>query len=542
MPEIETRRVSLGGALASVPPAVASIGAPAATPSVTSVRFAQPSGTPPRATPKPASRSGDRRQTRLRPARETVRLEDRLACLLQPSLESLMATESLAMPFEPFGYQMDGVGFLVTRRRAVVADEMGLGKTMQAITALRLLARQGEAGRVLLVCPKPLIPNWRRELATWAPELSVATIAGTPERRAWLWRHATSIVRLVGYETLVRDGELSQLGENPYDIVVIDEAQRIKNRSGAAHAAVCALPRRRSWALTGTPIENSLEDLVGLFGFVSPGVLRPGVTRRDASRVIGDSVIRRTKERVLTDLPPKLIRDETIDLAPAQREAYERAEKEGVVRLEGLDSTHELTLQHVFQLVLRLKQICNFDPATGESAKAERLCEELTECRASGRKAIVFSQWVDTLNRLETLIGDGVSRYDGRMSVRAREAELVRFREDAACHTLLMTYGAGSVGLNLQFAQYVFLFDRWWNPAVEDQAINRAHRIGAAGPVTVTRMVCAGTLEERIDAILQEKRELFSSVFPGDTSPTSAGLSKDELLSVLRSPAERRGA
>lgn len=446
-----------------------------------------------------------------------------------------MASESLSMPFAPFPYQMDGVAFLYTRRQAVVADEMGLGKTMQAITALRLLARQGEAGRVLLVCPKPLIPNWRRELAQWAPELSVAVIDGTPQRRTWLWRNAKSVVCLVGYETLVRDRDTAVTPAAPYDVVVLDEAQRIKNRSGATHAAVTALPRRRSWALTGTPIENSLDDLVGLFEYVSPGKLHEGMRPRRVADAIGDAVLRRTKERVLKDLPPKLVRDEAIELTPAQRAAYQRAEEDGVVRLRSLDQERELTIQHVFELVLRLKQICNFDPATGESAKAERLRAELEECVASRRKAIVFSQWVDTLDRLADAIDvTGVARYDGRMSNTKREAELTRFRDDPSCGVLLMTYGAGSVGLNLQFAQYVFLFDRWWNPAVEDQAINRAHRIGAAGPVTVTRMLCVDTLEERIDKILRAKRELFSSVFPGDSTPQSCGLSKEELLSVLR--------
>ncbi|TWT43256.1 DEAD/DEAH box helicase [Botrimarina hoheduenensis] len=544
-PPIRAPRVESLALAAALKPAVVSLAIETPRIGVRRVMFAEPLATrsaPPvrqRRSADPAAVANDaaspaRRRTRVRPPRDAIRLEDRLACLLQPPLEALLAAESLRFPFEPFDYQMDGVAFLYPRRHAVVADEMGLGKTMQAITTIRLLAKSGEASRVLLVCPKPLIPNWRRELATWAPELRVTTIEGSPERRRWAWDQNDTLVQLVGYETLVRDRDLAHRADRRFDLVLLDEAQRIKNRSGATHAAVCGLNRDRSWALTGTPIENSIDDLVGIFEFVSPGTLRPGMRPRQVAAAARDDVLRRTKERVLKDLPPKLIRDEVISLSPEQSSTYRRAEDEGVIRLKHLDGERELAIRHVFELVLRLKQICNFDPLTGSSSKAERLEAELAECRASGRKAIVFSQWVNTLDRLTERCAEfNPARYDGGMSTARREAELVRFREQADCSVLLMTYGAGSVGLNLQFAGYVFLFDRWWNPAVEDQAINRAHRIGASGPVTVTRLLCEGTLEERIDTILREKRELFRNVFPGDLSPASAGLSRNELLSIF---------
>ncbi|MEO0529316.1 MAG: DEAD/DEAH box helicase [Planctomycetota bacterium] len=472
-----------------------------------------------------------------------VRLEDRLMCLLQPPVEALLRADSLPLPFTPFPYQMEGVAFLCPRRQAVVADEMGLGKTMQAITAMRLLVHKQEARRVLLVCPKPLITNWRRELSLWAPELSIALVEGSPAKREHLWRHGSSVLTLVGYEALLRDASLA--AERPFDLVVLDESQRIKNSGSATSAAVRGVTRERSWALTGTPIENSLDDLVGIFDFVSPGRLRLGMTPRAVGDAVRDSVIRRTKDEVLTDLPPKLVRDEPIDLTPEQWETYQRAEDEGVVRLRSIDEdTHQdLTIQHVFELVLRLKQVCNFDPATGASAKLERLEADLEECVASGRKAIVFSQWVDTIEQIAARLGKGPTKYateqyHGRVPHTRRDAVLDRFKKDPECAVLLMSYGAGSVGLNLQFAGYVFLFDRWWNPAVEDQAINRAHRIGAAGPVTVTRMLATGTIEERIDQVLQQKRELFDEVFRDGVGPGSAGLTRDELLALfpLRAP------
>lgn len=482
-----------------------------------------------------------KRQTRIRPPSDVVKLEDRLQYLLQPPLESLLDAQSLQFPFHPFPYQLDGMAFLYPRRHAVLADEMGLGKTMQSITTLRLLAHSGQLRRALLVCPKPLVTNWQRELALWAPELSVATVEGPQAKRLFAWRNASAVVTIANYETVVRDQEVfaeDALGQSlEYDLVMLDESQRIKNSRGATSRAVRSIKRSRSWALTGTPIENSTDDLAGIFDFVAPGTLRPGMKPRMMGEAVRDSVLRRTKDRVLTDLPPKVIRDAQIDLTPEQWETYQRAEGDGVVQLG--DMGKELTIQHVFELVLRLKQICNFDPATGASSKLERLEADLEECAASGRKAIVFSQWVQSIEKMaEKLQRFNPAQYHGRVPHKQRDGVIERFRNDPDCHVILMSYGAGSVGLNLQFAGYVFLFDRWWNPAVEDQAINRAHRIGAAGPVTVTRMIAAGTIEQRIDEVLCQKRELFASVFESDAAPQSYGLSRNELLSLfdLQSP------
>ncbi|TWT87333.1 ATP-dependent helicase HepA [Pseudobythopirellula maris] len=499
----------------------------------------------PRRDGKPAAAG---KRTRIRPPGDVVKLEDRLHYLLQPPLESLLEAGSLGFPFKPFPYQLDGVAFLFPRRHAVIADEMGLGKTMQSITTVRLLAHSGQLRRVLLVCPKPLVSNWRRELALWAPDVSVAVVDGPRARREWAWRHTSAVVTIANYESVVRDSDLlhSVDGAEPvarFDMVILDEAQRIKNKNGTTSAAVCALPRDRSWALTGTPIENSTEDLVGVYEFVSPGVLRSGMRAQEMATAVRDSVLRRTKERVLKDLPPKIVRDEAVDLAPEQWDAYRRAEDEGVLELsaEGAEGgAKSVDIHHVFELVLRLKQVCNFDPASGASGKADRLEAELEECVASGRKAIVFSQWVDTIDKLAKRLGRfNPAEYHGRVPHGRRDGVIDRFRNDPDCHVILMSYGAGSVGLNLQFAGYVFLFDRWWNPAVEDQAINRAHRIGAAGPVTVTRYACAGTIEERIDAILTEKRELFDKVFSDDLGLRSGGLTRDDLLSLfdLRGPS-----
>ncbi len=509
-------------------------GAAALTPSRSQV----PTTPPPLPRKRPGESNKSRTDlsllTRIRPPRDVVKLEDRLLYLLQPPLEHLFANESLEFPFHPFPYQLDGIAFLYPRQEAVLADEMGLGKTMQAIVAMRLLAQQGHVRRALLICPKPLVTNWQREIALWAPELPVTVIEGQQARRQWMWENVQTGVLLSNYETLVRDEVFAAQVPQPFDLMIIDESQRIKNRLGTTNEVVCSVPRRRSWALTGTPIENSADDLVGIFQFVSPGCLRPQMKTVDIRKSVSDYVIRRNKDQVDIELPPKMFRDANVELSAEQAAAYQLAEEEGVVRLNNLHA--ELTIQHVFELVLRLKQICNFDPATASSAKLDRLTADLDECVASGRKAIVFSQWVDTIEKLTArLTPFNPLEYHGKIPSRQRDPIIEKFREDPESHVLLMSYGAGSVGLNLQFSQYVFLFDRWWNPAVEDQAINRAHRIGAAGPVTVTRFITAGTIEERIDRVLEEKRELFNSVFDPEAQVSqSLGLSREEIFGLFQ--------
>jgi len=205
----------------------------------------------------------------------------------------------------------------------------------------------------------------------------------------------------------------------------------------------------------------------------------------------------------MKDMPPRLMRDAELPLSVEQQITYDGAENDGVMRLNELGDA--LDIKHVFELVLRLKQICNFDPVTGSSSKIERLVADMEEVAASGQKAIVFSQYVDVLK----VIGKRLLP-----------------------HKPLEYHG------HLQFCRYVFLFDRWWNPAIEDQAINRAHRIGAAGSVTITRMIMEGTIEQRIHEILEDKRELFREILSDGDSPSRRGLSKDEIFGLfnLRTP------
>ena len=475
-----------------------------------------------------------KKRTRIRPPADALSLQDRLFYLLQPPLESWLAGQELIMPFEPFAYQYEGIAWLFASHAALLADEMGLGKTMQTITGIRLLLRSGQVRRILLICPKPLIPNWQREFKMWAEELPVVTVEGNSARRRMLWTMPGVPILIANYELMARDlAEIPDDEQPKFDLLVLDEAQRIKNRTSRTAETARSIKRRRSWALTGTPIENRPEELASLFEFleVIPASASPDL--RQLSKLAKKYILRRTKDLVMKDMPPRIDRDAELELTDAQELAYRTAEKEGIVQLNSLGDS--ISVQHVFELVLRLKQITNYDPLTGESAKLERLVADMEEISASGGKAILFSQWTKTIDWLVPHMRPfNPLVYHGGVPTPKREPILAQFKQDPNAHILLMSYGTGAVGLNLQFASYVFLYDRWWNPAIEDQAINRAHRIGVKNPVIVTRFISKNTIEERIDRILREKRELFAAILgDGDNSNVSLSLNASEIFGLF---------
>ena len=250
----------------------------------------------------------------MRPPQDALSLQDRLFYLLQPPLETWLAGQDLVMPFEPFAYQYEGIAWLFSQNSALLADEMGLGKTMQAITAIRLLMRSGQARRVLLVCPKPLIPNWQREFKQWAEELPVILLEGDASRRKMLWTMPGINVLIANYELMSRD--LEELVDEDFprlDLLVLDEAQRIKNRDSRTAQVARSIPRKRSWALTGTPIENRPEELSSLYEFLEVIPPRSNPDLKQLQKLSKSYILRRTKDLVLTDLPPRL----SIDLRTA---------------------------------------------------------------------------------------------------------------------------------------------------------------------------------------------------------------------------------
>jgi SNF2 family DNA or RNA helicase len=451
--------------------------------------------------------------------------------LLQPPLEMLF-NGKVTLPFKPFPYQIAGMAFLMPRHHALIADEMGLGKTVQVIVSLRLLLHAGMINRALIVCPKPLVINWMRELRLWGPDVPFEVVGGDYETRKATWRVSNCPVKLVNYELLTRDVDLVDDDRVRFDLVVLDEAQRIKSAGSKTAQVVTCLRRQRSWAMSGTPIENRVEDLINIFAFAAPELIPPNTPPKALPALTADYILRRTKEMVLDDMPPRIVRDQLLELNAAQREAYDKAEKEGVIELNGLGDT--ITVQHVFELVMRLKQICNFDLKTGTSAKLDRILELMEEVAANDRKAIIFSQWTQPLEQIARhLTPYGPLLYHGKIPQAQRQPILDRFKSDPTRRVILMSYGTGSVGLNLQFTNYVFLYDRWWNPAIEDQAINRAHRLGQKSTVFVERFVSEGTIEERIAEVLEQKRALFNEMLAGNGQPSSLGMTEDEIFGLF---------
>jgi SNF2 family DNA or RNA helicase len=478
---------------------------------------------------------------RIPPEEGPVSLIERLRVVLATPLDSLLPgpATTLEWPAELHPFQIDGVRALLERDRILLADDMGLGKTVQALAAIRILCLQRRIEHVLLVVPASLSDQWRRELDKWAPELRAIIIRGNPTERAWQWR-AEAHVTIVSYETLRTDftaNPQSPPRKRTWDLVVLDEAQKIKNRDVEVSRETKALRRRRSWALTGTPLENKLDDLASIMEFVDHGdegtttrfVPGPALLERHAQLQL-----RRRKADVLEQLPPKQVIEITLPLLPRQQVSYLRAEREGIVELRNRGET--IQVQHVLELITRLKQICNLDPITEESAKLADIRERLEVLGEEEHRALLFSQYTD-----DTFGVAAVARhlsdfrpltFTGAMRGATRDQVIREFKDNPSHRILILSLKAGGVGLNLQEASYVFHFDRWWNPAVERQAEDRTHRMGQTVPVTVFKYTCEATIEERIQKILVSKQQLFDEVID-DVSIVASRLTSAELFGLF---------
>jgi len=459
----------------------------------------------------------------------------------------MSAPGPLEWPGELMEFQKDGVRVLVNGSGVLLADDMGLGKTIQAAAAMRLLARRAEMETVLVVTPAALLRNWRVELSRWAPELRTIQVTGPRDQRLWKWR-ARVHVKIVSYETLLSDFQfLSRQGVS-FDLICLDEAQRIKNSETAISASVRKIPCARRWALTGTPLENSLDDVRSILSFVEPvdaygrssGQLRDDEIKPALKRL----QLRRKKSEVLPQLPPKTNIEMFVELSKEQRDEYEALHAGGVGELRQMGEY--CTLTDVLALITRLKQVCNFSSSGARSSKLEDVTARLTTLRAQGHKALVFSQYTSEdygVRRLaRSLRQFRPVCYTGDMSAGQRQQAVDTFRNDAQAGVMILSLKAGGVGLNLQCASYVFHFDRWWNPASELQAEDRSHRIGQYRGVSVYKYVCENTIEERIHEILESKKALFTDYVDDVCLDLGEKFTEEELFGLfgLAPPATRR--
>jgi hypothetical protein len=461
------------------------------------------------------------------------------------------------------GYQQRGAAWLQNMAElgfgAVLADDMGLGKTLQTIT---LLAARAGSRPQLVVCPTSVVDNWQRELHRFAPKLPVLRHHG-PRRPTTPDAFAPGSVAITTYSLLRADAAL--LSDVDWDVVVLDEAQQIKNQAGQTAQAAGRLRAAARVALTGTPVENRLAELWSIMHFANPGLLGrfPRFKERfavpierwhdtDATQrlrsVVAPFLLRRLKSEVATDLPPKVESVVACALTDEQAALYRKAVRD---TFDGGLGSGIGRRGRILKLLTALKQICNHPahflresgPLAGRSGKLTRVTEMLAEVVAADDRALVFTQYrvMGELlaGHLAAELGlPGVPFLHGGVSTARRLAMVDAFQhDDAAPPVLIISLKAGGTGLNLTRATHVVHFDRWWNPAVEDQATDRAHRIGQSRRVHVHKLVTHGTLEERITDLLEQKRKLADSVIgSGETWLTE--LSDDALRELVELSTE----
>ncbi len=461
---------------------------------------------------------------------------DMLFVILQPRL-GLQRLDSPWLPHPLLNFQPAGIDFLMKNESALLADEMGTGKTVMTAVALKILMQQGKAHRALIACPLSVLREWNRHLAEWTPELRVTFVRGSQSTRQVDWLMPAHVY-VTTYDTLradVENGILPKDKRDEFDIVVLDEAQNIKNPKSGRSRAIEKLVARQRWALTGTPIENKIDDVASIFSYLRPGYLTPfDLYPQRIKEKIAPYFLRRRKKEVLPDLPPMQNEEVWLELDEDQRAAYNGAAEEVKNELTALGS--RVTKAHIFASVQRLKQICNFAPGQLKSPKLDRLKEQIEEITENGQKAIVFSQYIgEGIEKLEEALSSyGIAKLVGGQSEPARNAEVDRFKRLDAVPILLASVKAGGVGLNLTEASYVVHFDHWWNPAVRWQAEARVHRKGQKRGVNVYSYWISDTIEERIYTVLDQKRLLFEDVIDSmSDSQIEEAISTEEWLDML---------
>ncbi len=455
-------------------------------------------------------------------------------------------------------YQREGYAWLSflwrTRLGGILADEMGLGKTLQSLAMAQAALEAGELDRpMLVVAPTSVIGTWEAEAARFTPELKVVTVNGTQKRRGAPLTEAIDGAHIVLTSYTLLRLEADAYLDLDWSAVLLDEAQFVKNSSSKAYQAVRRLRARVKIALTGTPLENNLMDLWSLLSITAPGLFPDpkrftDLYRKPIEGGDGDAlarlhrrtrplILRRTKATVAAELPDKQEQIVPVPLSSAHRKLYDRhltRERQKVLGLVGDMNRNRITILRSLTLLRQLSLAPSLvDPEyPAVSAKIDALLELMSEVQGGGHRALVFSQFTGFLALVkQRLVEEGIpfEYLDGR--TRNRPERIQAFREGEA-PVFLISLKAGGFGLNLTEADYVFILDPWWNPAAESQAIDRTHRIGQDKHVNVYRLVSADTIEEKVVALQERKRDLFDAVV-GRNSDVAAPLSADDIRGLL---------
>lgn len=445
------------------------------------------------------------------------------------------------------GYQKQGIRFLFETQSALLADEMGTGKTVQAVNALRLLFRQSHIKSVLIVCPPAVIGSvdlsietgnsegWNGHFYHWAPELQVAVMrGGNKEQRKVDWQKPFHIY-ITTYDTLrgdLNDGVLTDLQQ--FDCIILDEAQKIKNRETKTAKAIRRLEADYRWALTGTPVENHLDDVISLFDFIRPGTFLGGTkySSQDVSTMIEPYILRRLKKDVLPELPEKEYIESSLELDQWQKISYDRAMESArreIKTILGGEKQYQV-IQHIrLALLPKLKQICNFAEGQPTSPKTDLLLELLETIVANQKKVLVFSQYrVEGTDKIADLLAQnqiGYVVYTGQTSPQQRERAVSDFRSNPGITVFLATTQTAGYGITLTEATYVIHFDHLWNPGKMQNAEDRVHRIGQEKGVTIYSFWMRNTIESRIKQKLIDKLTLIDKTI----NSLATELSEDDL-------------
>lgn len=467
---------------------------------------------------------------------------------LEELLEHLAHPDSYPLPAHSIldqlrDYQRSGVAWMSMLAHygfgGILADDMGLGKTIQAISFLLLNLRAGE--KALIVTPSGLLYNWQAELERFAPELTVGMVYGSKKERKAA-RATECQVYLTSYGSLRQD--ILDYQNEQFQALILDEAQYLKNQRTKVHASLQEISAESIFALSGTPVENRLEEIGAIFNIVLPGLLpaRKDLLKMPVEAVaqqIRPFILRRDKQTILTELPEKIEDIYVTELLPEQKALYLAQRNQMQEQLEGLTEAEFRTRKIEFLAGLtRLRQICDspalfLEDYQGQSGKLELLKVILERARESGQRILIFSQFVGMLDLVEKILDKAkVDYFTIKGSTPARERqEISRAFNQGQGDVVLISLKAGGVGLNLTGADTVFLLDLWWNPAVEEQAIGRAHRMGQQNAVQVYRFITKGSIEEKIFELQESKRNLLESVL--NAGRPSEALSLDEVKDIL---------